>query len=234
MILYFDKCRFWEGKKLKLFFLRHGKTQWNLESRYQGAGGDSPLLPESYEEIKQAAVYLQQFHFEHIYASPIKRARDTAMRVRDDLNEHPDISLLSRLEEFHLGKMEGMLFDEAAKKFPEEFAAFRNAPAAYQPVEIGGESFPELIARMTPAIQEIVRAHPGDDQNVLVVSHGAALNAEMNALLGTPLAHLRDRGGLSNTSTTILETKDGGKHYSLVTWNKTDYLNRQLDPTDTI
>jgi probable phosphoglycerate mutase len=64
-----------EGVNLKLFFLRHGKTEWNLESRYQGAGGDSPLLPQSYEEIKQAAVYLKQFQFAHVYASPIKRAR---------------------------------------------------------------------------------------------------------------------------------------------------------------
>lgn len=219
---------------MKLFFLRHGKTEWNLESRYQGAGGDSPLLPESYEEIKQAAAYLKQFRFAHIYSSPIKRARVTAEQVRTHLAYKPPISLLSRLEEFHLGKMEGMLFKEAAQRFPVEFEAFRQRPAEYRPVEIGGESFQQLIDRMTPAIKTIVRAYSGDDQNVLVVSHGAALNAEINALLGTPLAHLRDRGGLSNTSTTILETKDNGQHFDLVTWNKTDYLKRQLDATDTI
>lgn len=219
---------------MRLFFLRHGKTEWNLESRYQGAGGDSPLLPESYDEIKQAGAYLKQFKFAHVYASPIKRARDTARMVRQYLPGQPALSLVSRLEEFHLGKMEGMLFKEAQARFPEEFDAFRNAPDKYQPVEIGGESFQELIDRMTPAIQAIVKNYPNDDQNVLIVSHGAALNAEINALLGTPLAHLRDRGGLSNTSTTILETHDSGAHYQLIAWNKTDYLKRKLDATDTI
>ncbi|WP_461243974.1 histidine phosphatase family protein [Secundilactobacillus muriivasis] len=223
-----------EGVNLKLFFLRHGKTEWNLESRYQGAGGDSPLLPQSYEEIKQAAVYLKQFQFAHVYASPIKRARDTARTVLANLPGQIPLSLVSRLEEFHLGKMEGMLFEEAQATFPEEFHAFRNAPADYRPVTIGGESFQELIDRMTPAIQTIVRAHDTADQNVLIVSHGAALNAEMNALLGTPLAHLRDRGGLSNTSTTILETTDHGASFQLIEWNKTDYLKRHLDATDTI
>ena len=29
---------------MKLYFVRHGKTQWNLEGRFQGANGDSPLL----------------------------------------------------------------------------------------------------------------------------------------------------------------------------------------------
>ena len=35
----------------RLFFVRHGKTEWNLEGRYQGAHGDSPLLPQSLEEM---------------------------------------------------------------------------------------------------------------------------------------------------------------------------------------
>ena len=29
---------------MKFYFVRHGKTQWNLEGRFQGANGDSPLL----------------------------------------------------------------------------------------------------------------------------------------------------------------------------------------------
>lgn len=222
------------GIALRLYFLRHGKTEWNLESRYQGAGGDSPLLPESYAEIHQAATFLKQVTFSHVYASPIKRARDTALTVLNDLPDDIPLSLLSRLEEFHLGRMEGMTFTDAKKTFPAEFDAFRNAPDKYKPVEIGGESFQELITRMTPAIQMIVHANNSAAQNALVVSHGAALNAEINALLGTPLAHLRDRGGLTNTSTTILETTDNGASFQLIAWNKTDYLKRQLDATDTI
>lgn len=37
---------------MELYFTRHGKTQWNQERRFQGSNGDSPLLPQSYEEIK--------------------------------------------------------------------------------------------------------------------------------------------------------------------------------------
>ncbi len=68
----------------------------------------------------------------------------------------------------------------------------------------------------------------------MVVSHGAALNATINALVGTPLAHLKDRGGLSNTSTTILQTNDA-EHFTLEQWNDTSYLHKtKVDPTDTI
>ena len=84
---------------------------------------------------------------------------------------------------------------------------------------------------MTPKIQAIYQRYPED--NVLVVSHGAALGAETRHLLGVPLAKIRERGGLANTSTTILKTTDG-EHFKCIAWNKTDYLKRKLDPTDII
>lgn len=216
----------------KLYFVRHGKTEWNLQSRYQGAGGDSPLLPQSYEEMNLLGKHLSKIVFNHIYASPIKRARVTATTINRRLKKHPPISLLSRLEEFHLGKMEGMKFEDVKRLYPEDFEDFRNHPDLYDPKEIGGESYQEVIDRMTPAIVNIMQNNP--EGNVLIMSHGAALNAEMNALLGVPLADLRKRGGLANTSTTILESQDSGKTFQLIDWNDTSYLNRKLDETDLV
>ena len=37
---------------MQIYFVRHGKTEWNLASRFQGGHGDSPLLPQSLEDIK--------------------------------------------------------------------------------------------------------------------------------------------------------------------------------------
>ncbi|KIO95523.1 Phosphoglycerate mutase family 5 [Levilactobacillus brevis] len=90
---------------MKLYFIRHGKTQWNLEGRFQGAGGDSPLLDESYQQMIQVGQFLRQTPFVHAYASPIKRARITAQRVIKELHQSVPLTLLNRLEEFHLGKM---------------------------------------------------------------------------------------------------------------------------------
>ena len=190
-------------------------------------------MPDSYAEMKLLAQSLQSVSFEHVYSSPIKRARVTAENIIANLGQTVPLSLLSRLEEFNLGKMEGQSFDQVAKDYPREFDDFRNHPENYDPHRtIGGESFNELIDRMTPAIDEIVAA-ASDDANILIVSHGAALNAEINALLNVPLADLRKRGGLANTSTTILTT-NGEKHFELVKWNDTSYLDRQLTDSDTI
>jgi len=144
------------------------------------------------------------------------------------------VTVISRLREFNLGKMEGMAFTDVQAQYPTEFEAFRNHPDQYDPTAIQGESFQQLLKRMQPAIRQIVAANPKREDNVLIVSHGAALNALVNTLLGASLATLRDRGGLSNTSTTILETRYRGKSYKLLDWNYTSYLSRRPDPTDTI
>lgn len=216
----------------KVYLIRHGKTQWNLESRYQGANGDSPLLKDSYREIELLASSLQRIPFEHAYASPLKRARITAQALLNHLNPEIPLTIDSRLKEFNLGKMEGMHFEDVAAKCPEVLKNFRHHPDKYDESLVEGESFLEVIARFRAAIEEYCRQYPNG--NILVISHGAALNAAINALIGTPLAHLKDRGGLSNTSTTILTTNDG-RHFELEKWNDTSYLHKsKVDPTDTI
>ena len=216
----------------KVYLIRHGKTQWNLESRYQGANGDSPLLKDSYREIELLASSLQRIPFKHAYASPLKRARITAQALLNHLNPEIPLTIDSRLKEFNLGKMEGMHFEDVAAKWPEVLKNFRHHPDKYDESLVEGESFLEVIARFRAAIEEYCRQYPNG--NILVISHGAALNAAINALIGTPLAHLKDRGGLSNTSTTILTTNDG-RHFELEKWNDTSYLHKsKVDPTDTI
>lgn len=216
----------------KFYFIRHGKTQWNLESRYQGANGDSPLLPQSYEEIKLLAKSLKKVAIAHIFSSPLPRAKTTAEKLKVALDRDIPLTIDPRLAEFNLGKMEGMKFADVAAKWPDVLDAFRHHPDRYDPQVVDSESFPSVIQRLGDAVRDYAQQYPHG--NVVVVSHGAALNAAINGLLGAPLAHLKDRGGLSNTSTTILQTDDGQK-FELVKWNDTSYLHKDhVDPTDTI
>ena len=216
----------------KVYLIRHGKTEWNLQSRYQVAHGDSPLLPQSYQEIELLADSLRTVEFAHAYASPLKRARVTAQKLIQHLDQPIRLTIDSRLMEFNLGQMEGMHFDDVAKKWPEELNNFRHHPDRYDETATGSESFAQVIDRVGSAVKEFCRLNP--DSNILIVSHGAALNATINALIGTPMPHLKDRGGLSNTSTTILDTTDA-EHFTLEQWNDTSYLHKtKVDPTDTI
>ena len=62
---------------MKLYFVRHGKTEWNLEGRLQGAKGDSPLLKESIEQVRELGHYLSDTHFDLVFSSDLPRAKKT-------------------------------------------------------------------------------------------------------------------------------------------------------------
>ena len=59
---------------MKLYFVRHGKTQWNLEGRFQGANGDSPLLETSIEELHLLGKNMAHIKFDKIFSSDLPRA----------------------------------------------------------------------------------------------------------------------------------------------------------------
>lgn len=220
----------------RLFFVRHGKTEWNLEGRYQGAAGDSPLLPESYEQIKALAEYLnaEGIHFTHAYVSPLKRTRTTAITLLDQLNHHVPLSVMPALREFNLGLMEGQTFKAVEEKYPKELYAFRHAPADYDPRVLHGESFPQLLERMVPPVREVVAGDYSGEANILMIGHGASLAALIQSLVGTPIADLRKDGGLTNSSLSILEMEQDVLPYRLVKWNDTHFLPGKRDATDTI
>ena len=70
---------------MKLYFVRHGRTVWNLEGRFQGAGGDSPLLPESIDTLEELGQYLKDIPFDKIYSSDLPRAVKSAEIIQSQL-----------------------------------------------------------------------------------------------------------------------------------------------------
>jgi broad specificity phosphatase PhoE len=74
---------------MKIYFVRHGKTQWNQERRLQGMTGDSPLYcQKALVEIAALGDYLADLKFDAIFSSPSKRAIDTAM-ILSERNHQP-------------------------------------------------------------------------------------------------------------------------------------------------
>ena len=100
---------------MQIYFVRHGKTEWNLASRFQGGHGDSPLLPQSKKDIQKLGKYLRGTKFRGIFASPLDRAFNTAQGIDDAMNANLPVTIDERLREFNLGDMEGMKFADAEK-----------------------------------------------------------------------------------------------------------------------
>jgi probable phosphoglycerate mutase len=148
-----------------LLLARHGETDWNRELRIQGSS-DIELNELGREQARALAEDLADVELDAIYASDLRRARDTAEAVAS--TKGLPVQLDVRLRERAFGSWEGLTREDVAERHPGE--------------RHDGESDEEVRARVLAAIEAIAAAHPGEQ--VLVVSHGGALNSLWHHALG--------------------------------------------------
>lgn len=158
---------------------------------------------EQAEAVAQRILLLQgdQRKVAAVYASPLERTRETAAPIGAalGLKVQRDKGLL----EAEFGDWTGQ---ELAKlsKLPEWRTVQRNPSGFRFP---GGESFTEMQARITGAIDRLRVAHPG--QTIVAVSHADPIKAAVAHAMGTHL-DLFQRIVVSPCSVSaILYTADG-------------------------
>lgn len=208
---------------MDLYFTRHGKTQWNLERRFQGREGDSPLLPESLAEVARLGDHLAKVPFEAVYASSSPRAKTTAEEIIKRLDAPVPLYLTDDLRELGLGTLEGQLIDEVVHDHPVALDNLRHHLDRYDPSAFNGEAVQDALERITQVVVQAAASHQGP---VLFVGHGASLTAAIQWLAGKELAELRAMGGLVNNSLTIMETTNAAKvpPYRLKVYNDASFL----------
>ena len=207
---------------MKLYFVRHGRTLWNLDGRFQGASGDSPLLPESIDILKQLGQYLKEIHFDTIYSSDLPRAVKSAEIIQSQLQKPCSLESIPDLREWQLGKLEGLKIATLNAIYPQQIKAFRSNLAQFDTKMFEAES---LYSTTQRTIQFIKSLKGSPAKRVLIVGHGANLTASLRTLLGYKEPHLRKDGGLANASLTVLETNDF-ETFTLERWNDTSYQRK--------
>jgi len=152
---------------MELYIARHGETEFNVERRSQGSGKDSPLTPNGIEQAKALGKSLTGITFDAVYSSPLKRASDTVEIAFD--GKHKPI-LDPRLVEIGLGKIEGMLWDDAMEIYPEASKLFTDPPNYIPPPN--GEPLYEMIGRISAFLDDVAKT---GYKKVFVLTHGYAL-----------------------------------------------------------
>ena len=207
---------------MKLYFVRHGRTVWNLEGRFQGASGDSPLLSESIDILKQLGQHLKKIHFDTIYSSDLPRAVKSAEIIQSQLQSPCPLKSIPNLREWQLGKLEGLKIATLNAIYPQQIKAFRSNLAQFDTKMFEAES---LYSTTQRTIQFIKSLKESSAERILIVGHGANLTASLRTLLGYKEAHLRKDGGLANASLTVLDTEDF-ETFTLERWNDTSYQEK--------
>lgn len=179
----------------KIWFLRHGQTQWNAERRIQGQL-ESCLSPLGVTHARQQADLMAPILAEAplCFASPLGRAQKTA-----------DIALAGapfvtdpRLAEADAGDLQGMTLNEVEQRFPAIWAAnprhldlFCAAP--------GGEGYDSFHARILSFMQSLQAPS-------VVVAHGLWGQVMRGIILGLSR---RGMAELSNEQGCIYVLEEG-------------------------
>jgi probable phosphoglycerate mutase len=154
-----------------LYYIRHGETDWNVESRLQGQR-DIPINAHGRAQADCCGEILRDLLAREsgepdFVASPLGRARETMERIRTVLGRDPrNYRTDERLAEVSFGLWEGSTLAELAARFPDEAAARERDKWGFTPPQ--AESYATMSLRMRAWYDAL-------DRDTVAVAHGGTL-----------------------------------------------------------
>ena len=197
----------------RIILWRHGRTEWNVNDRFQGQG-DIPLDAVGHAQAARAAEVLAGYRPLGLYSSDLSRCYQTAQV----LAERSGLEIITdkRLREIHVGSWEGLLGEEIRAADPELARRLwagedvRRSPT--------GESPSEVAERMAEALTEIAES-AADRSTVVVVTHGLAGRVGACRFVGLPFPHWRTFGGLTNCAWVSIDRHRSGAYWRIEGYN---------------
>ena len=151
---------------MNIWVLRHGRTAWNAEHRYQGRT-DVPLSPEGAAELERAELAPPV-----VYVSPLCRTGQTAARIFPGAKQ----VAVKELAEMDFGAFEGRNYVEMEHD-PDYRAWVEGGCEGRCP---GGESRGEFCDRVCGAFSALVEeAAARQAPHLVIVAHGGVQMAVM-------------------------------------------------------
>jgi len=157
-----------------VYVVRHSQSLWNGTKRISGQC-NPPLSPKGLGQSRALARALHHIPLTAIYTSTLSRTIETARPTA--LDHHLEIQALDALKEIHFGDLQGRFRDE---RDPEAQRIWQERSRKMLEYRVpGGETFPELINRILPRLEDILQQQQGG--TILIVGHRSV----NRVLLGT-------------------------------------------------
>ena len=132
----------------RVTLVRHGQSQGNAERRFGGHSA-TPLSERGWAEAEATGRALSSEGVTAIHSSDLLRAISTAEPLARLTGL--EINRTHAFRERHVGHVEGLTFEEAAERYPEEYAALLRRD--FEHVLSGGESYRQLLDRASRVVQ---------------------------------------------------------------------------------
>lgn len=208
----------------RIIAVRHGETDWNVETRIQG-NLDIGLNEKGQWQARRLSMALAAREpIAAIYSSDLLRARDTARAIAD-ATQRP-LHLVAGLRERGFGLFQGKTYAEVEAQHPEEALRWRKRDPEWAPPQ--GESLLALRERVLDTARTLAARHL--DEQIVLVAHGGVMDMLYRAATGMGLQAPRTWNLGNAAANRLLWSSEG---FTLVGWSDTSHLDddQVLDET---
>jgi broad specificity phosphatase PhoE len=150
-----------------VYLVRHGENSANLTKEFSYQKVDYSLTPKGVLQSQQTAAYFLDKNIQEIYASPLKRAQETAAIIAQALGL--PMTVMEQFREINVGTLEGQPPTPDLWRFHNQILIdwVSGKPDSRFP---GGEDYHMLLARMRDGLDTILSHRR--QRNIIIVGHG--------------------------------------------------------------
>lgn len=199
----------------KIYLIRHGQTDYNLQNIVQGSGVDTDLNDRGRQQAQAFFDRYKDVPFQKVYTSALKR---THQSVKGFLELGLPHEQLEGLNEISWGTKEGHKVTPSEDEYYHYMLKQWQLGNTSLKIE-GGESPEDVVKRMQPAVDYIMSRT--DEQTILICMHGRAIRILMCLLLNYPLKSM-DMFEHENLCLYLLNYT--GSMFSVERYNDRDHL----------
>jgi 2,3-bisphosphoglycerate-dependent phosphoglycerate mutase len=190
---------------VEILLVRHGESIGNAEDRMQGHA-DFALTETGRAQARRLGGWLaeRELGWDRLYASPLRRAAETACLVHAAAGG-PAPEVEPSLVELRAGALEGLTYDEIGTTFPSY--ATRGVTELGDFEEFGGESYATVQTRATELRMRLEARHRAGAERVLLVGHGGFNYQLLKQLVCEPVPRVCIVK-MGNCSVTLVRLRD--------------------------
>lgn len=162
---------------MELLIIRHGLP---VRRELDTGAADPELSEAGHRQAEHLAAYLSSERLDAVYASPLRRAYQTAEPVA--AAQGKEIVVVDDVAEWDRHSNEYVPIEELkAANDPRWQAMLRGEWTVHE------ETPEEFHARVVPAVERLIAQHPGD--RIAIVCHGGVINAYLAHVIGIEAPH---------------------------------------------
>lgn len=169
-----------DSSMTRVFLVRHGQTEYNLNRIMQGRRINSSLNEMGRSQAVSLGERFADVPLDAVYASSLHRAVETASAIAEANRNALTVRCRAAFDEMSWGRFEGM------GSSPELQNTLDRVYAEWEAGNFGfviedGESILDVQKRAVDGFNEVLENHPGE--TILIASHGRLLRVLLASLL---------------------------------------------------